>query len=268
MSHREAAVLGLRLAELQNLVDEVQQALRTGMDAVHLLGEHFRQAGVGHQVFQRTHNQRERRAQLVGDVGKEAQALLVQLLFLLRLPARLFQRGTQLQLVAVRAEDVVDDAAHDECIDELCPPGEPQWRIYHHLHLSHLGILPFLVLQLGAHLEGVFSRTQVAEGYLVVALSLIPFVIQSLHQIRVLHVAFLGKVAAGEGNLEGVLVVIQMGYAILVQCHDDALLLLRGTYYLFAVDDLNHRHVLLVGEQLRIERADAARRTEIDDARR
>ena len=60
----------------------------------------------------------------------------------------------------------------------------------------------------------------------------------------------------------------EVGYAILVQSHDDALLLLRGAYYLLAVDDLNHRHVLLVGEQLRIERADASRRTEIYDARR
>ena len=93
MCHGEAAVLGLCLAELQNLIDEVEEPFRAGMNALYLSGEYFRQTDICHQIFERPHDESEWSSEFMRDIGEEAQAFLVEFLFLLSLPAGLLERA-------------------------------------------------------------------------------------------------------------------------------------------------------------------------------
>ena len=72
MFHAEAAVLRLRLAEFEQLVDQVQQAGGAVADEADAVGMFGRERLVGEQVFERPHDEGEWRAQFVGDVGVEA----------------------------------------------------------------------------------------------------------------------------------------------------------------------------------------------------
>ena len=91
LGYCQSAVLGFGLSELQYLVDEVTQAASTLMNQFHLSAVVLWHVAVVGQVFQRTENQCERRAQFVSDVGKEVEAFFVQFLFLYTLAAFQFQ---------------------------------------------------------------------------------------------------------------------------------------------------------------------------------
>ena len=80
--HGESSVLRLRLSEFQYLAGQVVQPLGTLLNHLHLAAAAVSQAAVGGKVVQGAEDERQRCAQFVGNVGEEAQPLLVQLLLL------------------------------------------------------------------------------------------------------------------------------------------------------------------------------------------
>lgn len=104
------AVLCFSFPEFQNVIDEIEQPLGTGVDAGNLLVGENRQALVFHQIFQRTEDEGERCAKFMSDIGKEAQSLLIDFLIFLAFPPGLGQGIAQQELFPVGTQKVAQDA--------------------------------------------------------------------------------------------------------------------------------------------------------------
>ncbi len=118
----------------------------------------------------------------MGDIGVEAQALLIEALAVevhvaleLKLPAQIYP--------AAGDEHSGDDSSQrQQRVKRLCPPGEPQRRLY--LKLAESGRLaPRAPVHTLAHLEPVAAGRQVAEYHCIAALGIDPAVAQPLEHI-------------------------------------------------------------------------------------
>ena len=126
----------LHLAEVEQLVDELQQVARI---LAHLikLGASLRISGTAQHTADRSDNQGKQGTELMADIGEEAILHLLQLLVLLILHAL---------AVLLNLPSYAEDHQGDECqeIQELGPPSSPKWS--QHLYLQGCRLLaPHLI---------------------------------------------------------------------------------------------------------------------------
>ena len=126
----------LHLAEIEQLVDELQQVARILAHLIQL-GASLRISGTAQHTADRRDNQGKQGAELVADIGEEAILHLLQLLVLLILHAL---------AVLLNLPSYAEDHQGDEYqeIQELGPPSSPKWS--QHLYLQGCRLLaPYLV---------------------------------------------------------------------------------------------------------------------------
>ena len=88
-----------------------------------------RQTLVVHQVVDGTKDERQGGAQLVGDIGEEAQTFLVEFLFLEALALLEFERTLERQPSLVGTYHPDGECSKGKDIDKIRPPGAPKrWR--------------------------------------------------------------------------------------------------------------------------------------------
>lgn len=135
-------MLFLDLLEIQQLVREVQQPIGVAVHNDQVLGDAPVHRLFAEDVLQRTLDQRQRRADLVRDVGEEADLGIVQLPFLLALESL-----DVLLLAANVAARIVNPNQHEctqrkQSVDDIGRHGEVERR-------RNLDEKPFLRLRAG-----------------------------------------------------------------------------------------------------------------------
>jgi hypothetical protein len=132
----ESFSIHLHLAEVEQLVDELQQVARILAHLIQL-GASLRISGTVQHTADRSDNQGKQGAELVADIGEEAILHLLQFLVLLILHAL---------AVLLNLPSYAEDHQGDECqeIQELGPPSSPKWS--QHLYLQRCRLLaPHLI---------------------------------------------------------------------------------------------------------------------------
>ena len=166
-----------------------------------------RQTLVVHQVVDGTKDERQRRAQFVGDIGEEAQTFLVEFLFLEALALLEFERTLERQPSLVGTYHPNDESGEGKRIGQEGPPGAPKrWRDGD-VELCRTCLVPVLATQLGTEDEGIVSGTKATEYHIVVACNVVPLVVHAPHHVGIFDMAGLRKVANGIGKVKRVLLI-------------------------------------------------------------
>ena len=142
--HGEAAVLCLCLPELQDFADEAAESLGTLLYHGHPAACCRRQLAVVLQIFQWPEDEGEGSAQLVGDVGEEPEALLVELLFLLVFAPFQLDGVAQCESAFVLSDEPVDSQCQADGVKQPSPPGAPEGWGDGDVELCLLGVFPVL----------------------------------------------------------------------------------------------------------------------------
>ena len=118
----------LEFVEVHHLVDQAQHTIHTALHDGQRVVRLGRQALVIDQLSEWSGNDGERCTEFVRHVGKEAHVHRVDALLVLVLTFGL-QSGPAFQTKALhRGKEIPDQHKADKCIQQLCPPGEPQGR--------------------------------------------------------------------------------------------------------------------------------------------
>ena len=107
LHHTKLTVVGLSLSEFQYLRNQFVQSHRTLMYHRQLMLHGLRNIRRMRDVIERTENQRKWRAKFVSDIGKEAQAFLVEFLFLLMVHLFCFQLEFQAEMTLIYSQSQI-----------------------------------------------------------------------------------------------------------------------------------------------------------------
>ena len=224
------------------------------------------QLRVVHEVVEWSENQRERRAQLMGDVGEEAEAFLVQVLLLLTVAPLQLERSAQCQLVLVSPHEPYSPQHDGGGIEQEGPPGEPEGWGDGHFELCLPGFIPVLAAQFGPEHKSVVSWPETAEHHVVVVAYVVPFIVHALHHVGKLYVFRLSKIAHVEGHAQRVALVRGAYAAFLVGCEQHDFCVVAHGVIGFECHHLHFGYWLLVVLQSWVEEAYARCRAEEDGA--
>jgi ligand-binding sensor domain-containing protein len=107
LHYTKPTVVGLRLSEFQYLSNQFIQSHRTLMYHRQLMLHSLRNIRRMRDVVERTENQRKRSAEFMSDISKEAQALLVEFLFLLMVHLFCFQLEFQAEMTLICSQSQI-----------------------------------------------------------------------------------------------------------------------------------------------------------------
>lgn len=191
----------LNLAEVQDLVDKPQHAVRVPLHDLQLLAGVVREFGVLQDILHGAGNQGERGAQFVGDVGKEAQLHVCQLLL---------DRHFVLQAVNGKQDIYGCHDNHDEekGIQEVGERSLPERG--QDLDVEHARVFgPDAVSVGGTYLEDVVSFRQVGVGGGALLAYGVPVLLETLQRIGILDFGRGGIIEGGKLYREDILLVRQ-----------------------------------------------------------
>lgn len=162
LAHLDGHVALFLLAEVQQLGDQFPQ-LQAALVGLQYLVVDVR--GDGAHLQQHLHlpdDEGERGAELVGDIGEEAQLGLIELLDVFGMLLLVLQRFLQLDAAVVGAHQVVGHTGDAGQVEQVGPRGAVEGR--KHLELNAAGRHQALVRVLGLDHQGVLARVQVGVG--------------------------------------------------------------------------------------------------------
>ena len=197
----------LELVEVHQLVHELEHpldiAVGDGEQALVVAAEAF----ALHDLAHRPSDHRQRRTELVGDVGEETHVHLVRALLLFFLHLCLTCSPTCSHHATGIAVEVVGEGSGEGEIDAPCPPGVGGSRVYGHAQ-GTLASDGFVAGGVGGfHAEGVASCGQVGIAGSMGVASIDPVAVETVHLIIIMYAFVLAEVEGGEREAEAVLVV-------------------------------------------------------------
>ena len=188
----------LLLAEVEQLGDELAQLYAVLVDAQYLVVDGGREVLQLHQRLHLRDDERERRAELVRDVGEEAQLRLVQGLYVLYVLLLVLERFAQLDSRLVGPDQIPEqDARHYE-VDEVGErrPVVGRKHVYGEAHLRAERF--FLAAGLDKQVVGAGVQVGVRDDGL--SARTVPVVRESLQFVD--DVVFVGGYVVGRGKLD------------------------------------------------------------------
>ena len=197
----------LELVEVHQLVHELEHpldiAVGDGEQVLVVAAEAF----ALHDLAHRPCDHRQRRTELVGDVGEETHVHLVCALLLLLLHLRLTGSTTGRHHATGIAVEIVGEGSGEGEVDAPCPPGVGGSRVYGHAQ-GTLASDGFVAGGVGGfHAEGVASCGQVGIAGSMGVAGIDPVAVETVHLIIVMYTFVLAEVEGGEREAEAVLVV-------------------------------------------------------------
>ena len=202
--HLEFHLLVLDLAELQQLVHHTQHTLTVGLHDLQLAANRLRDTLVLQDILHRPDDERQRRTQLMADIGEEAQFDVRHLLLHLHLLTQLVVGG----------DDIDDHPYHQQYgqgIDSHGPPAQPGRTLYDNTQLLLVVHIRSLAVR-AAHMERIVAMTHVGIGDAVNIFGYVPTLVHTVQLVvidqligcHVVYSGILDRQTAAVGYRDGV----------------------------------------------------------------
>ena len=261
----QLSVFGFGFAELQNLVDQVQQPVRAVPDDADFVQMFGRKRPVCKQILQRAKYQREGSAQFMRDVRIKTKPFVVQLLVYFVLVVFQAEAAFQRELAFVEAHNEVQYSCADNHVKQFCIPCEPERRTDGDFHRGEI-FSPFLIEKPGLYFELVCSGRKVAENHLVFFSRFKPRFGESFHHIGIFSLRTQRIVHYIECHGNGVVVVRNFHAFVVGPFKDGLFQAFRFVSVAFDSGNLDFDAAVVVGQLFGSEVAYPVLRSEVNRA--